>query len=125
MPPLWQMPGGLPSLVRQDDCGLWMRQRLDQGTFRWTADFALSDESAERGIDRPQVGDLAPYVLTMADSSPLNIVAGTFLLFGEAEQAADLVEREAEFSCPADEGKTRDFGGVIDPAATFGAPWSA
>lgn len=112
-------------LLRQEGRCFWMRQRLDQRTFRWTAGFALPDESAERDIDCPQVGDFAPYVLTMADSGQPNIVAGTLTLFSEAEQAAYLVERKAELSCPADEGKTRDSGGVINPTATLGAPWPA
>ena len=51
-----------------------------------------------------------------------HVLTVAFISFGQAEKAAYLVEREAEFPGPADEGKARDVGSAIDPASAFGAP---
>lgn len=81
----------------------------------------LVDHPVEFGLERQQISDLLFHLCTVFASDGVNCRAGLPAIVGEREKRPDLVEREAEVTCPTDEAQSVKMIRLIGPVVAFGA----
>jgi hypothetical protein len=101
---------------------LWSAERLieegvDDGALRHGSPVALSCHLRQDALDLPEVCDLPPDLVEVADRDALDVRARVAAPIDELQERPDLVQREAELAGPADEAQPQALGFSVEPMA--------
>jgi hypothetical protein len=70
-------------------------------------------------LDPPEICDLCPHVGKMAFGSRFDLGTGLIPAVDQLKQAADFLDRKAEFAGPKDEAKRADVAFIVDTVAVL------
>jgi hypothetical protein len=96
-------------------------KRFKNRTLRHTIARALCGRPGENGLDAAKVGDLGSHIAQMLLSPRLHLGTGLRATIHQSEQAAHLIEREAEFAGAKDKAKPRCMAFVVNAIASCGS----
>src|ERR1051326_9221212 len=94
---------------------------VQNGTIGGGGSGALGDGSCEQSLEPAQIADPGADVVEVTGCNSPHFPARGLLGAAEPKQSADVVEREPEFPCTAQESQNPDVAGSVDAAAARGA----